>query len=285
MTIKDRIEEMFSQLTATEQRLGTAILADYPFAGLQPINELAEKTKVSPPTISRFVAKLGCAGLQEFQQLLISELKESQRSPVDLKRTSAPVEGAYLAGFMARVEGLVKQTTESITEAQFERTCNLLADTSHRLFIIGGRMSDAIAVYAFKHFRQIRTKVYHIPADPEEWPEYLLQMQPKDVLLVINFRRYQDNLSDLAEQARKQRSANIILMTDPWLSPVAQWSKEVLTLPINSNTVWDCYAPAFGVMEAILTYVAELDWDRTKNRIEAWDVSRSQIGKNRNTSK
>jgi len=283
MSIRKKLESMFDQFTATEQRLSTVILADYPFAGLQTINELAETTKTSSPTISRFVVKLGFAGFQEFQRNLISELKEGQRSPVDLKRTSAPVEGAYLSGFMTRVGDLVEQTTESITEEQFERTCHLLADTSRRLFIIGGRMSDSIAVYAFKHFRQIRTKVYHIPADPEEWPEYLLQMQPKDVLLIISFRRYQHNLSDLAEQARKSRNANIVLMTDPWLSPVSKWAKEVLMVPINNNTVWDCYAPAFAVMEAILTFVAELDWDRTKDRIEAWDMSRGQIGKKQNS--
>lgn len=276
MKIKARIEEMSAKLTATEQRLASAILADYPFAGLQPINELAQNSKTSPPTISRFVVKLGFAGLQEFQQQLISELKEGQRSPVDLKRTSAPVEGAYLNGFLTRMESLVEQTKNSVSEAQFTRVCQLLGNSSHRLFIIGGRMSDAIAQYAFKHFRQIRTKVYHIPADPEEWPEYLLQMQPKDILLVINFRRYQDNLTDLAAQARKERNAQVVLMTDPWLSPVAKYSKEVLALPINIDTVWDCYAPAFAVMEAMLTYVAELDWENTEKRIEAWDAFRSK---------
>lgn len=279
MKIKTRIEEMSSKLTTTEQRLSAAILADYPFAGLQPISELAENTQTSSATISRFVVKLGFAGLQEFQRQLISELKEGQRSPVDLKRTSAPVEGEYLSGFLGRVENVLRQTKEIISEAQFERTCHLLADNSHRVFIIGGRMSDSIALYAFKHLRQIRTKVYHIPSDPEEWPEYVLQMQPKDVLLVINFRRYQSNLSDLAEQARKDRQANVIVITDPWLSPVANWSKEVFAIPINIDTVWDSYAPAFAVIEAMLTFIAELDWDRTKNRIEAWDSARNKIGR------
>lgn len=130
MDVKSRIEEMSSQLTATERRLSAAILTDYPFAGLQPINELAANTKTSSPTVSRFVTKLGFAGFQEFQRQLIVELKEGQRSPVDLKSTSAPVEGAFLSGFLGRVEALVHDTKTSVSEAQFQRICRLMIDPS-----------------------------------------------------------------------------------------------------------------------------------------------------------
>lgn len=271
MDVKRRLEEMSSQLTATEKKLSAAILADYPFAGLLSINEFASRTKTSNPTISRFVVKLGFAGYQEFQRHLIAELKEGQRSPVDLKMTSDPVEGAYLNGFLSRVENLVAKTKSSISETQFNRTCELLSDTSRRIFIIGGRMSDPVALYAFRHLRQLRPKVYHIPSDPQEWPEYLMHMQTKDILFVVDFRRYQKNLAGLAKAARNDRNAHVILMTDPWFSPVANWAKEVLALPITIGTVWDCYTPAFAVFEAMLTFVAEQDWERTKNRIELWD--------------
>lgn len=278
MDVKTRIENLSSQLTATEQRLSAAILTDYPFAGLQLINELAENTKTSAPTVSRFVSKLGFTGFQEFQRQLILELKEGQRSPVDLKITSAPVEGAYLSGFLERIESLVGQTKASISEAQFNRVCERLSDTSRRIFIIGGRMSDPVALYAFKHLRQIRPKVFHIPSDPEDWPEYLLQMQPRDILFIVDFRRYQPNLARLAKLAYSDRNAQVVVMTDQWFSPVTKWSREVLTVPIGIDTVWDSYVSAFAVFEAILAFVGEANWDNTKSRIEFWDASQKEIG-------
>lgn len=94
------------------------------------------------------------------------------------------------------------------------------------------------------------------------------------------FRRYQNSLSQLAEAARSERSAHVVLMTDQWISPAAKWSREVLAIPIGIGTVWDSYAAAFAVLESILTNIAESNWDRTKSRIESWDAFRKEIGDN-----
>ncbi|MEP0455154.1 MAG: RpiR family transcriptional regulator, partial [Roseibium sp.] len=70
MLVRERIEEMFEGLTSTERKLSSALLVDYPFAGLEPIQELAKATNTSPPSISRFVTKLGFQGFQDFQRQL-----------------------------------------------------------------------------------------------------------------------------------------------------------------------------------------------------------------------
>ncbi|MBR9863961.1 MAG: MurR/RpiR family transcriptional regulator [Rhodobacteraceae bacterium] len=278
MDVKSRIENMSAELTATERRLSTSLLADYPFAGLQPIQELAQKTQTSSPSISRFVSKLGFSGYQEFQRQLIGELKDGQRSPVDLQRTSVPVEGAYLTGFMERAQRIVEETAQTVTDAQFERVCTLLSDPKRSIYVIGGRMSDTLASYLSRHLRQIRGKVFHLPPDPEVWPEYLLRMRPRDILLVADFRRYQKSLTPLAANAQRNRNAQIILLTDKWMSPVAAHATEVVAVPIDNGTLWDCYTGAMALLEGIVTRVAESSWDKTKDRIEAWDANRIEFG-------
>ena len=278
MDVKSRIEDMSAELTATERRLSASLLADYPFAGLQPIQELAQKTQTSSPSISRFVSKLGFSGYQEFQRQLIGELKDGQRSPVDLQRTSVPVEGAYLTGFMERAQRIVEETAQTVTDAQFERVCTLLSDPKRSIYVIGGRMSDTLASYLSRHLRQIRGKVFHLPPDPEVWPEYLLRMRPRDILLVADFRRYQKSLTPLAANAQRNRNAQIILLTDKWMSPVAAHATEVVAVPIDNGTLWDCYTGAMALLEGIVTRVAESSWDKTKDRIEAWDANRIEFG-------
>ena len=278
MQVRDRIEQVSGEMTATERRLSAAILVDYPFAGLEPIQEIAQKTNTSPPSISRFVTKLGFHGFQDFQRSLISELKERQRSPVDLQRTAKPVDGAYLQSFLSRASKIIAQTGMAIPEAQFERICDLLSDPRRAIYVIGGRMSDTIASYMSRHLRQTRAKVYHLPTDPEMWPEYLLRMKPRDILFVADFRRYQKNLERLAERAVQDRKVLAILLTDRWLSPVSQHATEVLAVPIESNTLWDSYAGAFAVVEAALTRIAESNWKTVKARIEDWDSLRLDFG-------
>ena len=100
LTIKGRIEASAGALTAGERKLATAILADYPYAGLSSIQELAERSEVSSASISRFVIKIGLSGYQEFQKELIGELKDGDRSPVDVHDGPRAIEGGYLSDFL-----------------------------------------------------------------------------------------------------------------------------------------------------------------------------------------
>ncbi|MCZ4271681.1 MurR/RpiR family transcriptional regulator [Maritalea porphyrae] len=274
MTVRVQIAERAGEFTANERKLSATILADYPFAGLAPIQVLAEKTNVSAPTISRFVSKLGYGGFQDFQQQLIAELKEGQKSPVDLHSTRRQVEGDYLVGFFQRAEKLLSETSEMISAGQFERVCALLSDDKRGLYLIGGRMSDPIVQYLSRHLRQYRANVFHLPSDPEVWPEYLLRMRPKDILVTIDFRRYQNSLQELAQLAVNKRGAGVVLVTDKWMSPISKLATEVLPVPIDSGTVWDSYAAALTLVEAIVARVTENNWEQTRKRIEAWDSTR-----------
>ncbi len=280
MQVRERIEELSDDLTSAERKLSTALLLDYPFAGLAPIQELAKATNTSPPSISRFVTKLGFQGFQDFQRHLIGELKQGQRSPVELQASSAPIHGAFLESFLERACAVVKDATKAVSEAQFERIADLLADEKRNIYVIGGRMSDTLAQYLSRHLRQIRPKVFHLSSDPEVWPEYLLRMRARDVLFIIDFRRYQNSLSVLAQKAIAKRNVQVILLTDEWLSPISGDAREVLAVPIDSGTLWDSYTGALALIEAVVTRNAEKDWHQTKGRIEEWDSVRLDFGDN-----
>ena len=143
-------------------------------------------------------------------------------------------------------------------------------------------MSDTLSQFLSRHLRQVRDKVYHLPADPEAWPEYLLRMRPKDILFVADFRRYQKSLENLCKKASQERKAQVVVLTDQWLSPTAGHATEILAVPIDSSTLWDSYTGAFAVIEAIVTRIAETNWKTAKQRIEDWDSMRLDYGENEN---
>lgn len=273
MTLRMQIESASATLTQSERKLATALLSDYPYAGLITIQELAERAEVSPPSITRFVTKIGLSGYAEMQKRLLAELRTGDRSPVDIHATSKRIEGGYLTGFLDRAAAQIKSAGEVITEGQFNRICLLLADPKRSVYSVGGRISDTIAQQLSFHLRQSRGSVYHLPRDPDAWPEYLLRMKPGDVFFLFDFRRYQKNLCHLAQEASARR-VQVILVTDKWLSPATRHASEVLAVPIDTGTVWDSYAAALAVTEAFVTRVAEETWDTTRARIEAWDTLR-----------
>jgi DNA-binding MurR/RpiR family transcriptional regulator len=274
-TIRSRIGRLSEGFTPADHLLISVLLSDYPFAGLAPIQELASRAQISAPSISRFVNKLGCSGFQEFQQLLIKELKQGQHSPIDLRQDRVLDENAPLSSYISRINALNDKLLDCVTPAQFDRLCDLLGDTKRSIYMIGGRMSGSIAEFFVRHLRQIRPNVYYIPPDTEVWSEYILRMRKRDVLLIIDFRRYQANLSQLSEKARV-RNAQTIVVTDQWISPAAKGATELVSVPTDSGTLWDTFVPAFALVEALLVPLAERDWDATRARIAEWDSLREQ---------
>ncbi|MGB7261516.1 MAG: MurR/RpiR family transcriptional regulator [Albidovulum sp.] len=276
MHIRQLMEQKIDLFTPAERQLASVLLADYPFAGLEPIQELSQRAHISAPSISRFVTKIGCGGFQEFQQRLVQELKEGRQSPIDLKRRDSSIDNAApLASYLDRVDALNAELRQRVSPAQFERLCDMLSDPKRRIYLIGGRMSDSIADFFARHLRQIRKDVFHIPSDPETWPEYLLRMRPRDVLVLVDFRRYQANLKGLSTAVRA-RKAQTIVITDQWVTPAAKGATELVAVPVDSGTLWDSYTPAFAMIEALLVPLAERNWNATKSRIAAWDALRSE---------
>ena len=276
MLIRDRIEANAERMTASERKLAATLLADYPYSGLSSIQKLAEHAEVSPPSISRFVAKIGLPGYQEFQDQLMTELKEGQRSPVQVHQRGRSIEGGYLSDFISRAAAQMSVSADAITEAQFDRICQLLINPKHDVYVLGGRISNTIAQHISFHLRQSRSGVYHLPDNSEVWPEYLLRMKQGDVLFLVDFRRYQRALEDLADNAVERVGARVILMTDKWMSPISAHAAEILPVHIESGTLWDTYAPALSIAEAIVTRIAEDNFDVTSARIEAWDALRAK---------
>jgi DNA-binding MurR/RpiR family transcriptional regulator len=288
--LKERISALADQLTASERKVASVILADYPYGGLVTIQELAKRTRVSAPSITRFVTKIGCNGYQDFQRQLIGELKQRELSPIELKMTEAPTRGAhFLTDYTHRLIGQMKFMAENMPPQQFDAVCALLADTSRNIFVLGGRVTDSIALLLSIHLRQIRSRIYHLPSNPELWPEYVLRMRKQDVVVLFDVRRYQANLAELARVISEQRQSVVIAVTDKWLSPVAAHSTHIFAVPIELETAWDTQVCLVALVEAMIVRVSEADWPATRKRIESWDqirfsLSDQGIGKRGNGS-
>jgi len=282
MELRAQIEELENALTPAERKLASTLLADYPFAGLQTIQSLADKTGVSAPSITRFVTKLGCQGYQDFQHKLIGELKEWHRSPVELHSNSSD-SANFLETYVDRAAQMVRAVSTTLTQIQFERISGMVADEKRAIYLIGGRISDPVAQHFSRHLRQIRRDVFHIPPDPEVWPEYILRMKARDVLVVFDFRRYQPRLEQLVRTARQARGIDVLLFTDKWMSPASSEATEVIALPIDNGTAWDTYIGAMVTVDAMITHISERDWNSTSSRIRAWDALR--LDKERNPTK
>ena len=279
MTVRELLNQQIALLTTSERKIAGVLLADYPYAGLLPIQELASSAHVSPASATRFVSKLGFAGYQEFQRRLIGELQKRELSPRELKLTEVPPpEGApFFHDYAHRMSRTLAALIEAVPEGQVEMVAALLADPARQVFLRGGRVTDTLARLLSVHLRQIRDRVHHLPDDPEAWPDALLRMRKQDVVVLFDVRRYDPRLARLAEQIARERQSIIVLMSDTWLSPIAAQATHAFPLPIDLGTAWDTHVSLVTLVEALIVRVSEADWSATSRRLNSWDRLRQTI--------
>lgn len=275
ITIAERIRSEMHRFTPTERKAAQVLLANYPVAGLETVAEFAGRAGVSAPTVLRFVARLDFGGYPEFQRALREELDKQSQSPLAKGRYAHLPEGdgPYERFRDGLVENLV-ETFRHFPESEFDAVVETLTDRRRRIHLIGGRFTDSLAVHMAAHLRVIRSGVTHLVGQASNWRDQLIDMGPRDVLVVFDIRRYQDDLHSLAEVAAR-RGVTVILFTDQWLSPIARFARHVLAARVQVTSRWDSLTAMIGMSEAILASATERSWDEASRRIAAIDAMKS----------
>ena len=271
-TVRELIREQSDSLTTSERKLCTALLANYPAAGLASITKFAQDAGVSTPTAARMVQKLGFKGFPQFHQALRQEVEAKVSGPTQRRENwaaEAP-DDHIINRFGDAVMGNLGQTFANLDSANFEAAVHQLAATDHQLYVVGGRITRALADYAFTHFQTIRPNVTHMTSSSATWPHYVLDMKPGETLLMFDVRRYEANLHRLAELAA-DRGVKVILLTDQWGSPAARIAEQTFYCWGEVPSAWDSNIATMMLLEALIAATQEQSWPQTRDRYDRLD--------------
>lgn len=272
-TIVEKLREGLDGFPATERRVALQLLAEYPVAGLQSATDLARAVAVSAPTVLRLVARLGFSSYLDFQRSLREELSAqlssplAKQPPVRRSRSSGEVQDPAHAEFSGAILGNLQETFANVPPGEFAGAVQLLADPRARIHLIGGRFSDALALYLSVQLRILRPGVRHLQEQESNWRDQLLDMGKRDVLVIFDIRRYQPSLQRLAHAAAA-RQVRIVLLTDQWLSPIVRVATHVLSARIAVPSVWDSSTALMALSEWLLAEVSRQGWEKSRRRIE-----------------
>ena len=269
MTVAERLRLKSGDLTAAERKLMATLFANYPMAGLVSITEFAREADVSTPSVLRLAKKIGFPGFPAFQEQLRAELSAQLQNPIAKHdRWSAAAPDTHILNRFARaaMENL-SGSLKLLDHRAFDAIVALLADRKRRVAIMGGRITQALAVYLATHLQMARPGVSLIAPTPSHWPLHLLDMARGDVIVCFDIRRYDARMLDFAALA-SERGLKIVLMTDQWISPIARLAVHSLPLRIEAPSSWDSNIVPLFVAEALVSAVVNADWAATEARIQ-----------------
>lgn len=252
-----------------ERKVARTLLAAYPSAGLESAAELAKRARVSTPTVLRFVTRLGYDGYPEFQRVLIHEVHERMGSPLAQfdDHGEHRAEQEFLPYVSSTFVTTVAKTFDRLPQHDFVSAVRLLADPRRQIRLLGGRFSHTLAGYLAAHLHMMRSDVVCLPGGDNSRAGAVLDASKRDVFVVFDYRRYQASTISLASAAA-EAGASVVLMTDQYLSPIADVAEAVLPAIVDAPSPFDSLVPAMALVESLVAGVSDEIGEEGRRRLE-----------------
>jgi DNA-binding MurR/RpiR family transcriptional regulator len=274
--VGELVRKRLDSLSPAERKLARVLLASYPIAGLESVARFAERARVSPPTVTRFITKLGFSGYPEFQETLRHEVQARLSSPLARYRDVEPDRGAdsVLNDALEVASANLKATMVVLSHRDANEAVELLADVRRRVLVLGGRMSAPLARYLSGQLHLLRPGIGLVEAERSGPAQQLIDMRKGDVLVVFDYRRYQ---SDTVESARvaSAQGCQIVLFTDPWLSPASAFAGQVIVTSVDTVGPFDSLVGAMAVVEGVVAAVLARLGARAQSRMQTLERLRA----------
>lgn len=252
-TVAAHVRAKLGELSPGERKVGRALLAAYPIAGLETVAGLAKRAGVSAPTVLRFTARLGFPSYPAMQNALHREVHARMGAPTTDTARARPEQG--IQATHERFADALSATFTQLPEAELRRAAELLAAPRARVHLLGGCGSRGLAQYLTDRLISLRHDVCLVPTDELQRHAVLLDVGRRDVLVLFDYRDYNQANVCFARRARRNE-ARLVLCTDPWLSPAAEFADVVLPARVEGVTAFDSFVPMLAVVETLAAEVA-----------------------------
>jgi DNA-binding MurR/RpiR family transcriptional regulator len=275
-TVAERAGAALPTLSKAERRVGRALLADYPSAGLASAARLAERAEVSPPTVLRFAQSLGYEGFTDLQVALRAELTARSNGPIT-RLPTAPAADGLLDRLLHQANAqnaLAVETLAHIPASALEAAVALLSDSGRSVHLHGGRFSHLLAMHLALHLEQLRPGV-RLLTDPDGRDlGAMIELTRRDVVVLFDYHRYQRSAAELAARVHRA-GATVLLITDDLTCPVAPEAEVVLAASSTVGTAYQSMAAGFLLTELLVPLVMDAIGEPAKTRMALWEDQRS----------
>jgi DNA-binding MurR/RpiR family transcriptional regulator len=274
--VGELVRQRLESLSPAERKLARVLLASYPIAGLESVARFAERARVSPPTVTRFITKLGFRGYPEFQETLRHEVQARLSSPLARYRDEQPARGtdSVLSDALQVASHNLKATLDVLSHRDANEAVELLSDVRRGVLVLGGRVSAPLARYLAAQLHLLRPRISLVDAERSSVAQQLIDMKKADVLVVFDFRRYQADTIESARVASSQ-GCHVILFTDPWLSPASAYARQVIVTSVDTVGPFDSLVGAMAVVEAVVAAVLSRLGFRAQSRMQTLERLRA----------
>lgn len=252
ISLLSKIEQDYPKLSKSHKKIADFILKDYQKAAFYTAARLGEETDISESTVVRFATYMGFEGYPEFQEALQENIKGKlttlQRMEVSsLKMVNEDV----LTKVLTDDRTAIKETLSMVSPDKFYSAADKI-NKAEKIYILGVRSSAPLANFMYFYFKMVYDNVVLIDgAATSEIFEDIFKITDKDVCIAISFPRYSRQVVNTLRYV-KEKGASIIAITDSESSPIAPFSKYVLTAKTSMTSFTDSLVAPLSLINALI---------------------------------
>jgi RpiR family carbohydrate utilization transcriptional regulator len=240
----ERVHAALPALPPAEQRVARLVLADARSFASLPVSELAERSRVSKPTVVRFCRSVGYDGLADFKLKLAGTVNEGVpfvHRAVD--EDDKP--GEIIVKVIDNAVSALLAYRNDAASLAFERAIDALAQAGRdgrRIEFYGVGNSGIVAQDAQHKFFRLGVSAAAV-ADGHVQVMSATMLQPSDCVVIISNSGRSRDLLDAAEIARRKRATTIVITASG--SPLARTATgaQQILLAADHPEDYDRYSP------------------------------------------
>jgi len=248
-----RIDERRNELTPAERRIADVVLTHPQAVAFGTVADVARRADTSGATVVRFAMKLGFTGFSELQEEVQDELAHRLRPAAERIRERQPSE--VVARSMSLELDNVQGTLEGVDRDRFVEAIARLSDRKARVFVLAGVSVRGIGMVLADDLAMLRAGVELITDGDVQAARRLADVEPADVLVVCDFRRYERWVLQATGRVR-ELGCYVVSLTDSTLSPLADLSDATFVVQAQGTGPFDSHVGTLALVNTLVAGVA-----------------------------
>ncbi len=266
----DRIVKNQSSLSPIDKKIADYLVHSYPGALLETASEISKKLNVSISTVTRFFPKIGFKSIRDAHSDLKKDFDYLKNSPLD--RYHHNVEDVSSDNTLFdKVKDLdilnIQKTFQGIRNDDIVKITELLCDSDRTVYIVGERKMFGLSFYLYVQLSSIHPNTIHVKTDQSLIGDHIVKVQPDDILIVFDFRRYVKVNHRMTKVFRKT-GGKIIVISDSPISPSSKSADVLLLVKTKGVSIFDSYTAAYFLINTLLAEVIQKSGDNVRQRYE-----------------
>jgi DNA-binding MurR/RpiR family transcriptional regulator len=169
----------------------------------------------------------------------------------------------------------------TVPASEFDAFVELLAAQPKRIHLLGGFFSTHLAALLAAQLGHLLAGVDYTHDPLVKDLAKFLDLEADDVVIIFDFRRYEENAHRVAELVKK-RKARLVMITDHEMSPTAGLADVVLPVYVD-GVPFDSHSGVLVLLESVVEGVFDALGPVAIQRMERWEedvrLARAPVGR------